>query len=158
MMKRVRVLVASTTALLASLVLVCAAAATGPRATRLYHAETIAGNLALAYAKAREGAARGPLIDRTCLPKAGCKTYTILWASYSGDEWAVAAFWSPARGFKDQPLFFKRRVKNHGEWRWVGDSSYGTRSWAGLPCPVLKVWKLSCELATAKPPLEAVRA
>jgi hypothetical protein len=67
---------------------------------------------------------------------------SVYYARYRGFDWAIATFSiGPART-TDQP---ERFVRRSGTRRWtdLGDTG-GPLSEHGLPCPVLRVWRLSC--------------
>jgi hypothetical protein len=104
---------------------------------------------ALRAAFLRHGGSRGaigPLLGYKCLrlrdnPKPQCRRFHMYYARYRGVEWALATFWSPFTGDTDQPERFKRQVR--GRWRDLGDTG-GPLSQAGIPCPVLRVWAISC--------------
>jgi hypothetical protein len=67
---------------------------------------------------------------------------SVYYARYRGFDWAVATFSVPPAGATDQPERFVRRT---GAKRWtdLGDSGSPLAE-LGIPCPVLRVWRMPC--------------
>jgi hypothetical protein len=67
---------------------------------------------------------------------------SVYYARHRGYDWAVATFSVPPAGTTDQP---ERFVRPTGTRRWsdLGDSGSPLAE-LGVPCPVLRAWRLPC--------------
>ena len=79
---------------------------------------------------------------RDTAPVVGPMRGTVYYARYRGWDWAIATFSIGAARRTDQPERFVRRTGNRA-WRDLGDTG-GPLHEFGVPCPVLRVWRMSC--------------
>jgi hypothetical protein len=67
---------------------------------------------------------------------------TVHYARHRGWDWAIATFSIGAARTTDQPERFVRRTGTRA-WRDLGDTG-GPLHEFGVPCPVLRVWRMRC--------------
>lgn len=67
---------------------------------------------------------------------------TVYYARYRGYDWAIATFSIGPAQTTDQPERFVRRTGAR-PWRDLGDTG-GPLADYGIPCPVLRVWRMAC--------------